>query len=61
MRLIAALCMALARPDGDPLACRLSRPHGILVASDGVAYIGDSGSHRIRASCAERTVLGVLR
>jgi NHL repeat len=48
MRLIAALCMALARPDGDPLACRLSRPHGILVASDGVAYIGDSGSHRIR-------------
>jgi DNA-binding beta-propeller fold protein YncE len=35
-------------PDGDPLACRLSRPHGIFVASDGVIYIGDSESHRIR-------------
>jgi DNA-binding beta-propeller fold protein YncE len=36
-------------PDGDPLACRLSRPHGIFVAPDGVVYIGDSESHRIRA------------
>ena len=35
-------------PDGDPLKCRLSRPHGIFVASDGVIYIGDSESHRIR-------------
>jgi DNA-binding beta-propeller fold protein YncE len=35
-------------PDGDPLACRLSRPHGIFVARDGVVYIGDSESHRIR-------------
>jgi DNA-binding beta-propeller fold protein YncE len=35
-------------PDGDPLACRLSRPHGIFVAPDGVVYIGDSESHRIR-------------
>lgn len=34
--------------DGDPLACRLSRPHGIFVAPDGVVYIGDSESHRIR-------------
>jgi DNA-binding beta-propeller fold protein YncE len=35
-------------PDGEPLACRLSRPHGIFVAPDGVVYIGDSESHRIR-------------
>jgi DNA-binding beta-propeller fold protein YncE len=35
-------------PDGNPLACRLSRPHGIFVASDGAVYIGDSESHRIR-------------
>ena len=35
-------------PDGDPLACRLSRPHGIFAAPDGVIYIGDSESHRIR-------------
>ena len=35
-------------PDGDPLACRLARPHGIFVGPDGVIYIGDSESHRIR-------------
>ncbi len=35
-------------PDGDPLACRLSRPHGIFAGLDGVIYIGDSESHRIR-------------
>jgi sugar lactone lactonase YvrE len=35
-------------PDGDPLACRLSRPHGIFAGPDGVIYIGDSESHRIR-------------
>jgi len=35
-------------PDGDPLTCRLSRPHGILVDPGGVVYIGDSESHRIR-------------
>jgi sugar lactone lactonase YvrE len=35
-------------PDGDPLGCRLSRPHGILVDPAGVIYIGDSESHRIR-------------
>jgi len=36
-------------PDGDPLACRLSRPHGIFVSHNGVIYIGDSESHKIRA------------
>ncbi|PYT24412.1 MAG: hypothetical protein DMG57_28945 [Acidobacteria bacterium] len=35
-------------PDGDPLKCSLSRPHGIFVAPDGRIYIGDSESHRIR-------------
>jgi streptogramin lyase len=35
-------------PDGDPLACKLSRPHGIFVGKDGTIYIGDSESHRIR-------------
>ena len=35
-------------PDGDPLGCRLSRPHGIFVGRDGTVYIGDSESHRIR-------------
>jgi sugar lactone lactonase YvrE len=34
-------------PDGDPLTCRLNRPHGVFVAFGGV-YIGDSENHRIR-------------
>jgi len=35
-------------PDGDPLGCRLSRPHGVCV-HDGVVYVSDSESHRVRA------------
>jgi sugar lactone lactonase YvrE len=35
-------------PDGDPLRCRLNRPHGIFV-QHGVVYIGDTENHRIRA------------
>ena len=35
-------------PDGDPLNCRLNRPHGVCVHND-VLYIGDSENHRIRA------------
>jgi streptogramin lyase len=35
-------------PDGDPLSCRMARPHGVFVARDGKIYIGDSEAHRIR-------------
>lgn len=35
-------------PDGDPLQCRMARPHGIFVDADGAIYIGDSEAHRIR-------------
>jgi streptogramin lyase len=35
-------------PDGDPLHCRLSRPHGIFVDADGTVLIGDSEAHRVR-------------
>lgn len=35
-------------PDGDPLACKMNRPHGVFVLN-GVVYITDSESHRIRA------------
>ena len=35
-------------PDGDPLNCRLNRPHGICI-HNGVLYVGDSENHRIRA------------
>ncbi len=35
-------------PDGDPLKCRLNRPHGIYVDQQGNVYIGDSSNHRVR-------------
>jgi DNA-binding beta-propeller fold protein YncE len=35
-------------PDGDPLKCALSRPHGVHV-SGGLLFIGDSENYRIRA------------
>ena len=36
-------------PTGDPLQCRMSRPHGVFVDEDGVIWIGDSEAHRVRA------------
>jgi sugar lactone lactonase YvrE len=35
-------------PDGDPLRCRLARPHGVCVHR-GIVYVTDSESHRVRA------------
>lgn len=35
-------------PDGDPLHCRLNRPHGVFVSPDGWLYVGDSSNHRVR-------------
>ena len=36
-------------PDGnDPLNCRLARPHGVFVDTDGAIFIGDSENHRVR-------------
>lgn len=35
-------------PDGNPLGCRMARPHGVFVDTDGAVYIGDSESHRVR-------------
>lgn len=35
-------------PEPDPLRCALARPHGVLVDSRGVLYVGDSEAHRIR-------------
>jgi len=34
--------------DGDPLTCRMARPHGVFVHA-GVVYVTDSESHRVRA------------
>ena len=35
-------------PDGDPHSCKMDRPHGVFV-SEGVVYVTDSESHRVRA------------
>jgi len=35
-------------PDGDPVRCRLNRPHGVC-AHEGVLYVTDSENHRVRA------------
>ena len=34
-------------PEGDPLACKFARPHGVFIQGRTV-YIGDSENHRIR-------------
>ena len=35
-------------PEGDPLKCKLARPHGIFVDANGSIFIGDSENHRVR-------------
>jgi DNA-binding beta-propeller fold protein YncE len=34
-------------PDGDPLMCKMARPHGVFIQGRNM-YIGDSENHRIR-------------
>lgn len=35
-------------PEGDPLNCRMGRPHGVFVESDGSVFVGDTNAHRVR-------------
>jgi undecaprenyl-diphosphatase UppP len=35
-------------PDGDPLKCKMARPHGVFVDADGSVFVGDSEAHRVR-------------
>lgn len=35
-------------PNGDPLQCKMARPHGIFVDADGSIFIGDSEAHQVR-------------
>ncbi len=39
-------------PDGDPLKCKFSRPHGIFASRSGLIYVGDSENNRIRVISA---------
>lgn len=41
-------------PDGDPLACRMNRPHGVFVDADGSLFIGDTQTHRVRQIRVQR-------
>lgn len=41
-------------PSGDPLKCRLARPHGVFVDANGSVFIGDSEAHRIRVIRPDR-------
>jgi streptogramin lyase len=35
-------------PDGDPMRCKMARPHGVFVDADGSVLVGDSEAHRVR-------------
>ena len=35
-------------PDGDPMLCKMNRPHGVFVNKKGIIYVADSEAHRIR-------------
>ncbi len=35
-------------PDGDPLRCKMNRPHGVFADKKGIVYVADSEAHRIR-------------
>jgi sugar lactone lactonase YvrE len=48
IELIAGTGAAGDGPEGDPLQCRLNRPHGVFVDADGAIFVGDSETHRVR-------------
>ena len=35
-------------PNGDPLKCRMDRPHGVFVDTEGRVYVGDTNNHCVR-------------
>jgi streptogramin lyase len=48
IELIAGLNQKGDGPEGDPLQCKMARPHGIFCDADGSVFIGDSEAHRVR-------------
>ena len=48
IELIAGLNQKGDGPDGDPLQCKMARPHGVFCDADGTVFVGDSESHRVR-------------
>ena len=35
-------------PNGNPLNCRMDRPHGVFVDQSGRVFVGDSNNHQVR-------------
>jgi streptogramin lyase len=48
LELIAGTGVAGDGPEGNPLQCKMARPHGVFVDADGAIYVGDSEAHRVR-------------
>jgi DNA-binding beta-propeller fold protein YncE len=47
LELIAGTGAKTDGPDGDPLQCRLARPHCVFADTDGALHIGDNENHRL--------------
>lgn len=48
LELVAGLNEKGDGPDGDPLQCKMARPHGVFCDADGTVFVGDSEAHRVR-------------
>jgi len=48
LELLAGTGLVGDGPDGDPLRCKMARPHGVFVDTDGSVLVGDSEAHRVR-------------
>ena len=48
LELVAGTGEAGDGPDGDSLACKMNRLHGIFVDADGAVFVGDTSTHRVR-------------
>jgi hypothetical protein len=54
LELVAGTGEAGDGPDGDPLACKMDRLHGIFVDADGAIFVGDTNTHRVRVIRTKR-------
>jgi len=45
-------------PEGDPLTCKMGRPHGVFVDGDGSVLVGDTNAHRVRVIRSRKTQEG---
>jgi streptogramin lyase len=48
VELVAGIGQMGDGPEGNPLMCKMSRPHGIFADSDGSVFVGDSEANRVQ-------------